>query len=251
MNNLRKVLIPLLIISSGYGCGSSGMKLKQLDESIQKQQKDLKQAIEQVDQSAAEIRKNKSEMAEIQKRMNDLENKINASLTSESSVVQEMKESVAFLNNQVIRLDGSIRTSRPALQHQAPSVFKPGGFEVNSSYEAARKEYEARRYESAISGFNEVLTVAPKSSLADNAQYWIGECYYSMGNYEKALEAFNKVFDFPNSNKLSDTSYKVAKTHLKMGKNDAAKEEFKAVIQNYPGTDAAKYAQSELSKLGE
>jgi len=253
MNVLWKISIPLLIVSLGSGCGASGKKLTELDDSFQKQQKNLKETIEQVDRNASEIRNANTALEDIQKRLTEIENKINSSLTSESSQVQEMKENLAFLNDQVLRIDNSLRTSRPvaAPKPKAASAFKPEGFQVNPAYEAARAEYEARRYESAISGFNEVLTVAPNSSLADNAQYWIGECYYSMGNYDKALEAFNKVFNYPDSNKLSDAHYKVAKTYLKMGKTDAAKEEFKTVTQNYPGTSAAEYARSELSKLGE
>ncbi|MCE5251596.1 tol-pal system protein YbgF [bacterium] len=227
--------------------------MTQLDESVQKQQKNLKDAVEQVDRNASEIRNTTIALEDIQKRLTEIENKLNSSATSENTQVQEMKENLAFLNDQVLRIDNSLRTSRPATtpKPKAPSAFKPGGFQVTQAYEAARTEYEARRYESAISGFNEVLTVTPNSNLADNAQYWIGECYYSIGNFEKALDAFTKVFNYPESNKLPDAHYKVAKTYLKLGKTDAAKEEYKTVIQNYPGTNAAEYARSELTKLGE
>jgi tol-pal system protein YbgF len=155
------------------------------------------------------------------------------------------------MNDQILRLDSSIRTKRPAPRPEAASVFKPGGFDVKASYNGALDEYYARRYESALNSFTELLTVAPTHTLADNAQYWIGECYYGMGNYQKALEAFLKVFDFPKSNKLADAHLKVGLTYVRMGNTDSAKEELKAVFQNYPGTDAATIAAQQLKKLGE
>ena len=144
-----------------------------------------------------------------------------------------------------------MRSKRPAPRPAAASAFKPGGFDITASYKGALSEYNSRQYESAIRGFTEVLTVAPQSDLADNAQYWIGECYYGMGNDEKALEAFYKVLDYPESNKLSDSHYKIGKTYLRMGNTESAKEELEAVVQNYPGTSAANFAAGDLKKMGE
>lgn len=251
MKGLSIVFIPVLVVFLAYGCASSGKKLTELDLSVKGHEKVIKQTMDRVDANASLIKGNNNAIVEMQKKLAELESKINKTSASENSGVQEMKENIAFLNDQVLRLDNSIRTNRPVPRPQAVSAFKPGGFDIKTSYEAARAEYEARRYESAISGFTEVLTVAPDNSLADNAQYWIGECYYSLGNYEKALDAFNKVFSYPESNKLADSHLKVANTYLKMGNKDASRDEFKAVIQNYPGTTAAEYAKMELGKLGE
>lgn len=251
MSNLWKVVAPLLIVALGSGCGAPGKKLTKLDSTVKRQQTNLRTTVEQVEQNAAVNRENKNELAEIQRRLTAIENRINASLTGESAEVQEMKENLAFINDQILRLDNSIRTRRPAPRPQAASVFKPGGFNVKNSYETALAEYEARRYESAISGFTEVLTVAATSSYADNAQYWIGESYYGMGNLTKALDAFTKVFDYPKSNKLADAHFKVGLTYIKLKNTDSAKQELRAVVQNYPGTNAAEHARTELGKLGE
>ena len=245
------VFVPVLVVFLVFGCGSSGKKLSELDLSVKDQAKTIKQTMERVDTNASLIKENNNAIVEMQKKLAELASRINQSLASETSGVQELKENISFLNDQVLRLDNSIRTNRPAPRPQAASAFKPGGFDLKTSYEAALAEYEARRYESAISGFSEVLTVAPNNTLADNAQYWIGECYYSLGNFEKALDAFNKVFSYQESNKLADAHYKVAKTYEKMGNKDAAREEYKAVIQNFQGTTAAEHAKADLGKLGE
>ena len=251
MKSLWKACIPVLILTVASGCSMGGKKLTDLDKAVNNQQKSIKSAIERIDNNSLLIQGNNNALVEIERRLAALEAKIGDSLFQESTGFQEMKENISFLNDQVLRLDNSVRTNRPSPRPKPAAAFKPGGFDVKTSYETARAEYEARKYESAISGFMEVLTVAPNSSYADNAYYWIGESYYSLGNFAKALDAFNKVFDYPKSNKLADSHFKVAKTYLRMGSNDAAKKEFTTVIQNYPGTPAEKYSRTELEKLGE
>jgi len=249
MRTVWKSCIPIVIALIAIGCASSK---KMTPEQVAKQQEArINGILEQVDKNAAEIRESKETLVEISKRLDNLEGRLSTNLTEQSASVQEIKENLAFMNDQILRLDNSIRTTRPVQRPGAASVFKPGGFDVASSYKGALGEYHARRYESAISGFTEILTVAPDNDLADNAQYWIGESYYAIGNYAKALEAFLKVFDFPKSNKLSDAHLKIGLTHLKLGNTDAAKEELRAVVRNYPGTSAANFAADQLKKLGE
>ena len=247
MKTVWKCLLPILVIAIGSGCASSG-KQQPLAEKVAQQEKKMNSILEQTNRNAATIKENQNELSEITQRFSDLENRINTVMTDDSATTQEIKENLAFMNDQILRIDNTMRSKKPVPIPKAASVFKPDGFDVNSSYKGALDEYYSKRYESAISGFNEVLTVAPGNSLADNAQYWIGECYYGMGNNEKALEAFYKVFDFPESNKLADAHFKIGKTYLRMGNKDSAKEEFQAVVKNYPGTTAAKHAAEELGK---
>ncbi|MFC1693326.1 tol-pal system protein YbgF [Candidatus Latescibacterota bacterium] len=250
MRHMWNCVMLLLITVIGSGCAASGKQSPSVT-AAERQQTRENQLVEQVDRNAATIRENKSALAEINQKLNDLESRINTTGTDQNASTQEIKENISFLNDQILRLDNSVRTKRPVPKPQSASVFKPGGFDIDSSYKGALNEYYAKRYESAINGFNEILTVASSSPLADNAQYWMGECYYSMGNFKKALEVFIKVFDFPESNKLPDSHLKIGITHLRLGNETAAKEELQAVVKNYPGTSAATKAAQQLRTLGE
>ena len=250
MKCLLKLSIPFLLVIMVAGCSSG--KLSKIEQTNEQQQQYIKELMEIADRDAAKIKETESELGQINQRLADIENRINISQTDETATVQEIKETVAFLSDQLSRLDKSIQTQRPTRPlPKGADVFKPGGFDVSSSYNAALSDYKEKLYEAAISGFKEVLTVSPTSSLADNAQYWIGECYDAMGNYEMAQDAFNKVFDYPESNKLPDARVKIGLIYTKLGKTDLAREEFKAVIDNYPDTNAASIATSQLRKLGE
>ena len=48
----------------------------------------------------------------------------------------------------------------------------------------------------ALAAFADIVERAPTHSLADNAQYWIGESYYGLGRYRQALAAFTRVHAF-------------------------------------------------------
>jgi tol-pal system protein YbgF len=243
-------MILVLVISIGYGCAARTVKPPAAQQQPQRDA-ELKTLSEQVASNTQLYNEAKNDIANIKNRLAELENKVDVIMTEGNAAIQELNENVSFLKNQILRLDNSVQSGRPVTKPstKSTSAFKPGGFTVDDSYKGALDAYYTKNYETAINGFTEILSMAPTSPLADNAQYWLGECYYSLGNYPKALESFNKVFDYPKSNKLSDAHIKIAKTFLKMGNVNSAKEELKTIINNYPGTDAAKIASQELEKL--
>ncbi len=137
----------------------------------------------------------------------------------------------------------------PAQNIQPPPVrgATTGSFEQR--YEDARRAYNARDFKTAVQQFEMLLTENRSNSLADNCQYWIGECYYSTGNYEQAIAAFEKVFTFPNSNKYADAQLKLGLSYMRMSNTTRAAEEFQKLIDNYPTSEYVSVAKQYLSTL--
>ncbi|MGH7896873.1 MAG: tetratricopeptide repeat protein, partial [Candidatus Binatia bacterium] len=55
----------------------------------------------------------------------------------------------------------------------------------------------------AIQKLREFLRKSPKSDLADDAQYWIGEAYYATRDYNRAILEFNEVLlRYPKGDKV-------------------------------------------------
>jgi tol-pal system protein YbgF len=241
----------ILLMTVFLGCSSG--RIAVLEESQLSQQKRMNEALGQIERISAESLKAQSDFEQINKRLLDLEARVNAISTENVATLQEIKDDISFLNEQLSRLDkssvnpGAVRQNHTAIK--ANGVFKPGGFDLNKAYESAYSDYNAKKYEAAISGFKEILTVAPTSKLADNSQYWIGESYDALGQYDNAIDAFNKVFDFRTSNKTADAHLKIGLIYLKTGRNDLAVEEFKTVITNYPGSGASVIASSKIGAL--
>jgi len=250
VRNMLSGTILCAVVMLVVGCSSG--RIARIEQSVTSQQEYTKELMSIVDKNSRVINETAGQIAELERRLASIEARLNTSISDESATIQEMKENITFLSDQLARIDKSVQpTGRTVERPQGASVFRPGGFDVNTSYDAALADYNAKKYETAISGFKEILTVAPSSSLADNSQYWIGECYDALSDYEQALTAFNKVFDYPESNKLPDAHVKTALIYEKLGKTDIANEEFRAVVANYPGTNAASIAAAHLRTPGQ
>jgi tol-pal system protein YbgF len=116
----------------------------------------------------------------------------------------------------------------------------------NQSFDALK----AGSYSVAITGFKDFLSSYPQSSLADNAQYWLGEAYYVDKQYEPAAGAFRAVLKkWPDSHKAPDAMLKLAYTQYAQKQYPAARATLTEVTNKYPGTDQAKQAAQRLARM--
>ncbi len=103
---------------------------------------------------------------------------------------------------------------------------------------------------SAVSSFRKFLKTYPSSNFADNAQFWVGECYYALRDYPKAIKEFQVVSDkYSKSNKIAASVLKQGLAFSEMGMADETKPFLKKVIKNYPGSDESIHAQEKLDRL--
>lgn len=127
--------------------------------------------------------------------------------------------------------------------------FRPAEYDLKASYQAALKDYYERKYDRALGEFLEIITMDPKSDLADNAQYWVGECYYGLGNFQQALAEFHKVFSYPQTDKGDDAQIKIAFCYVKLGDKEQALKEFRRVLADYPDSEYLSVAKAQMESL--
>lgn len=107
--------------------------------------------------------------------------------------------------------------------------------------------YSADKYEEAIESFTAFIKAYPDSEYAANAQYWIGECYYTRSDLPKALDSFNKVIsNYPQGNKVPDAMLKAGYTLFAMKKPEKATTLLESLISKYPDSPAAARAKEKL-----
>ncbi len=117
-------------------------------------------------------------------------------------------------------------------------------------YQQAYTDYTQGRYPLAVSGFKELIAADPSSDLADNAQYWIGECLLAQRQYREALEAFDAVLSlYSDSNKLPEATYKKAVALEALGSRADAIAQLELVIEYFPKSPAARAARGMLRGL--
>jgi tol-pal system protein YbgF len=130
------------------------------------------------------------------------------------------------------------------------SVAADGPQAESISYEAALKQFREANYAGAIAGFNGFLKAYPASTLASNAQYWIGYSYYALKDYKTALAHQQKlVAAYPASAKVPDALLNIATNQLALDNLDGARKTLEGLVAQYPGTPAATLAARRLATL--
>ena len=71
-------------------------------------------------------------------------------------------------------------------------------------FEKANELRKAADYDAAITEYKKVMSLSPKSKIAQDAQYWIGQSYFEARQFDAALSAFQKLLDdYPASTTIS------------------------------------------------
>ena len=128
---------------------------------------------------------------------------------------------------------------------------KPAGDPAKESqeYEAALNQFKAGKYKEAATGFSAFVQKYPDSSLAPNAQYWLGNAWYAQRDCKRSIEAQSIVTTkYAESPKAPDAWLAIATCQQEMGNPTGAKRSLETVIAKYPTSPAAENAQQRLKK---
>ena len=118
------------------------------------------------------------------------------------------------------------------------------------AYSAAYQIFKEGNYDKARTEFQNFLAAYPSSEYSDNAQFWVGECYFFEQKYETAILEYEKVTkNYPNGNKVPYALLKQGISFLKLGDKTSAKLLLQQVIKNYPNTSQARIARSSLQEI--
>ena len=141
----------------------------------------------------------------------------------------------------------------PAPIAAAPkSTPKPANESVDAMklYTASVDLLKHGQHAEAIAGFEKFIKTYPAHDYADNAQYWLGECYYDQKDFKTALHEFRRVVQrYPSGNKAPDALLKVGYCYWQLQESGKARDVLEQVVKSYPGTEIAKKAQDKLSEL--
>jgi tol-pal system protein YbgF len=117
-------------------------------------------------------------------------------------------------------------------------------------YDLAFADMSVKNYALAIAEFSQLLDHFPQSEQADNACYWLGECYYAQGDYPKAVEAFERLLkEYPQGDKAPDALLKLGYAFAELKEKPKALQYLREVADKYPDTEPAKKARERLKTL--
>jgi tol-pal system protein YbgF len=172
-------------------------------------------------------------------RLQDNVTLVEARLLDQQKTIEKLRQGAAA---QKVTPPGEMAASTPAtgvLAGPSESVSAPGS--PTEIYLQAFADYASGRFAPAIDGFQTFLRHYPHNDYAGNAQYWLGECYYSRQEYTLAVAAFRKTVEtYPQGGKTPDALLKLATTLQQMNEAGQAQEALRLLHSRYPDSPAAR-----------
>lgn len=157
----------------------------------------------------------------------------------------------------------------PTAQPGAQPADRPPGpqgaaREAMDLYQTAYLDYTRGNYPLAIAAFRELIRRYPKTDLAEMAQFWIGESYFSLARslqsrgeseratqeFERAVQEFRRVLiEYPRGDMVPSALLKRALALLELKQPALAEADLKFLVDQYPTREEAAKAREELARL--
>jgi TolA-binding protein len=117
------------------------------------------------------------------------------------------------------------------------------------AYQTGLRLFGSRKYQLAIKAFGDMLDQFPGGKYTDGADYWIGESYFALEEYPAAIGFFEKTLTFKGSAKNDDASFKLGLSYLRIGQQAKAKDIFRILLEQSPGSEYSSRTQRYLKQL--
>lgn len=160
--------------------------------------------------------------------------------------MQEADHQLAALSNLV---DVPNRSSFNLASTNQTAPRLQSNSEYAQYYQDALDDVYGKRFDKAIAKFQDLLRQNDSDNLADNAQYWIGECNYALGNYQLAIAEFERVFAFEKNNKIDDAQFMIGLAYIKAGDPRLAQLELSNLLAFYQDSEYIARAEQEFLGL--
>ncbi|HLO27370.1 MAG TPA: tol-pal system protein YbgF [Geobacteraceae bacterium] len=211
------------------------------NEILVKKQAEMEARMEQLIQANAG---NAARLAELSTTVNELQGQVKGNSTD----LRDMKSSLEVLSRRNEVKSSPPSSSRIVVVDKSGAPGE-GDSAEQDAYMKAFGLFGSNNYAAAIEGFEAFIKAHPDSEYAGNAQYWIGECYYTQRDYHRALEAFNKVIEkYQKGNKVPDALLKVGFTLISLNESEKARATLETLVEKYPKSPAAAKARERLSR---
>ena len=141
---------------------------------------------------------------------------------------------------------GSI-TSTPTETPAASSAVSDA--DIRAQYDAIFPLVRAKRFDEAIIEYQKFISAYPNSSFVSSARYWLGQIYNVQSRTDEAEREYLLVIQEVDAPKASDALLKLGELYEKRGQTDQALQYYQQLVQLYPDSNPARFAQARLDTL--
>ncbi|MDO8954715.1 MAG: tol-pal system protein YbgF [Gammaproteobacteria bacterium] len=164
--------------------------------------------------------------------------------------VQQMQKQLSFVGQNVVQLEARVKLDETKTKSNTQPMNAAQASKAEmTAFQAAYNLLVQHQYAQAIQAFNAFMTQYPKSGLAPDAHYWLGELYLVQGQPDQASQNFQLVIAKANSDKAPDAMLKLGMIYLAYGDSAHAKQMFQKIVKQYPNASSATAAQAQLKSM--
>jgi len=143
---------------------------------------------------------------------------------------------------------GGAAPERPAAT--APDTA-PGGWGGSDLYRQAYADYARGNADRALQELEDFIRLHPGDDLADDAEFMVGEVYFSQQKYQEAVAAYDRLLkEHAAGDKAASAYLKKGLALLEMNRTADAVIQLQHVVTAFPKSDEARIARERLKALG-
>ncbi len=184
------------------------------------------------------------QLKSVEHRLASLEKKVGISAETALKNRSKIDELKARMEN------FEIKGNAPDSKAVTSDIAIPKGLSREKLYLTAYKEFQSKDYAGAVKLFTGFLNSYPRSMLADNAMYWVGEAFYEQKDFPRAIENLNKlVQEYPRANRAPYALFRLGTIYGQSGDNPSALARFRELMEKYPRSEPARLSALYVEKL--
>jgi len=105
------------------------------------------------------------------------------------------------------------------------------------------------RYSEAETAYQSAFNIAPDEEVGGKALYLLGLVYYEQADYQSLITSYKNLvtgISSPLGGWLAGAYYYIGEAYYQLARYREAEEMYSYILENYPGSEMAKYAKSGL-----
>ena len=226
-------------------------RIELLRQQVDANQKSIEERLAKMEGDAADRRA----IIELASQVEALRNEISRMRGQVEVLANQAETAEKRQKDLYLDIDTRLRKLEQAREQQAAAPEKPpatGEGEPAAgeakAYQAALDQFKLGNYALAVSAMQGFLVTYPNSSLAPNAQYWIGMAYSGQRDYKNAITAQQKLLaTWPDNSKAPDAMLAIASAQEAMLDRKGAQKTLQELVSKYPTSTAAASAKQRLA----
>lgn len=204
------------------------------------------------DAQSGNVARSLSQIQEMATEFQGLNGRIDQSLhenSNQTKLIEDNQKRLEILEDKIAILSKQLEEIKTAGLLPAVQVKNLKEFQ---EYEKALSLLNADDFRGAAQSLRQFLSANPKSVIAENAQYWIGEAHYAMRDFPAAVTEFQKVVQkYPTGSKAASAMLKQGFSFYEMQSFEDSQAFLNKVAAKYPNTTEAARARDRLKTIDE